>query len=90
MANCGTVTIKMASVAGGSESVPNLTIENVANLHLKSDNDEPKKASQKLERPEPTSRLSSHGRAFFAKNVTMACNRNTFYRTGYHTIGDNM
>ena len=88
VANCGNVTIDMASVAGGSEFVPNLTIENVANLHLKADNDKSKKSSQKLERPEPRSWPSSHSKAFFAQNVTMACNQNTFYRAGYHKIGN--
>ena len=89
VANCDRVTINMASVTGGAQSVHRLTIENVPDLRLKFDSDEAREPvpMQGSERPQPRNRQSIHGMAFFAKNVTISFDRNTFCGAGFDTIG---
>ena len=89
VANCDRVTINMASVSGGAQSVHRLTIENVPDLRLKFDTDQSRESvpMQGPEGPQPRNRQSNHGMAFFAKNVTISCDRNTFCGAGFDTIG---
>ena len=87
LANCDTVTINMAFFTG-AESIRKLTIENVPELRLEVYRDRYNVPIQESEStPEPRNRPNSHGMAFFAKNVTISCDRNTFCGAGFDAIG---